>query len=75
MSLRKGKKKIMNNKTYNILKWIVITVLPALSVLIATIGNTLNYSDTNTIVIILNAVTVFLGATIGVSSVKYKEDK
>lgn len=63
----------MNNKTYNILKWVVITVLPALSVLIATIGNTLNYGDTNTIVIILNAVTVFLGATIGVSSVKYNK--
>lgn len=64
----------MNNKTYDILKWIVITVLPASSVLIATIGNTLNYADTNTIVIILNAITVFLGATIGVSSTKYNEE-
>lgn len=66
----------MNNKTYDILKWGVITVLPALSVLIATIGDTLSFADTNTIVIILNAVTVFLGTVIGVSSVKYnKEDK
>lgn len=65
----------MKNKTYDILKWGVITVLPALSVLVATIGNTLNYADTNTVVIILNAVTVFLGTVIGVSSVKYnKED-
>jgi len=65
----------MNNKTYDILKWGVITVLPALSVLIATIGNTLNFANTNTVIIILNAVTVFLGTLIGVSSVKYnKED-
>jgi len=65
----------MNNKTYDILKWGVITVLPALSVLIATIGETLNFANTNTVIIILNAVTVFLGTLIGVSSVKYnKED-
>lgn len=66
----------MNNKTYDYLKWIVLTVLPALAVLISTIGGSLKWEFTEITVTVLNAVTVFLGASLGVSSINYqkKED-
>lgn len=66
----------MNNKTYDYLKWIVLTVLPALAVLISTIGGSLTWEYTEITVTVLNAVTVFLGASLGVSSINYqkKED-
>lgn len=61
----------LKNKTYDKLKWIVLTVLPAGAVLISTVGNSLNWQYTEIIVTILNAVTVFLGASLGVSSANY----
>ncbi|WP_430597513.1 phage holin [Enterococcus sp. AZ177] len=61
----------MNNKTYNLLKWIVITVLPAGAVLISTVGNSLDWQYTEPTVTILNALTVFLGTSLGVSSINY----
>ncbi|MBP1046395.1 phage holin [Enterococcus sp. BWM-S5] len=62
----------MNNKTYDYLKWIVITVMPALAVLIAAVGNSLNWTHTEIAVTLLNAVTAFLGAILGLSSVNYR---
>ena len=61
----------MNNKTYDYLKWMVLTVLPALAVLISTVGGSLSWDYTDITVTILNAVTVFLGASLGVSSINY----
>ncbi|MGM0183376.1 hypothetical protein IGK74_002341 [Enterococcus sp. AZ150] len=67
---------MFNNKTYNIVKWVVLTVLPALSVLVGVLGKAYGWGDTDLAVITLNAVTVFLGAVTGVSSLNYnkKED-
>lgn len=68
----------MNNKTYDYLKWIVLTVMPALAVLVSVIGSRLGWEDTETAVVILNAVTAFLGTSLGFSSVSYhksEEDK
>lgn len=63
----------LDSKVYDVLKWVVITVLPAAAVLIGTVGPTLGWQYTDTTVTILNAVTVFLGATIGVSSINYQK--
>ncbi|AYG01719.1 phage holin [Lactococcus allomyrinae] len=67
----------MNNKTYDIIKWIVLTVLPALSVLVGVLGKAYGWNGTELAVITLNAVTVFLGAITGISALKYsnKEEK
>lgn len=67
---------MLNNKTYNILKWVVLTVLPALSVLVGVLGKAYNWGGTDLAVITLNAVTVFLGTVTGVSALNYnkKED-
>ena len=58
------------NKVYDILKWIVIVFLPALNGLILALGNVLQF-ESSVICGIISAVHVFLGALIGVSSVKY----
>lgn len=62
---------ILNDKIYSIIKWLVLVVMPALSVLVSVLGKTYGWSGTDLTVTTLNAVTVFLGAITGVSSVKY----
>lgn len=61
----------MSNKVYDILKWIVITVLPALLTLFGVIGATLGLNCTDTVITIGTAVITCLGTIIGVSSVNY----
>lgn len=64
----------MTNKTYDKVKFYVTIVMPALITLIVTIGQALNY-NTDIIVIILGAITAFVGKVINDSSKNYnKED-
>lgn len=67
---------MFSNKTYNIVKWVVLTVLPALSVLVGVLGKAYNWGDTDLAVTTLNAITLFLGTITGVSALNYnkKED-
>ena len=65
----------LKNSVYDVLKYIVTIVLPALTTLwlaLATIGN-LPYGEP--IGATMGAITVFLGALIGISSVQYNKDK
>lgn len=62
------------DKIYDILKWIVIVFLPALNTLIFALGGVLGF-ETNIICGVISAVTVFLGALIGVSSYTYNKEK
>lgn len=64
----------MSNKIYDILKWIVITVLPALLTLFGVIGATLDLNCTDTVITIGTAVITCLGTIIGVSSVNYAKN-
>lgn len=67
---------ILNDKNYNVLKWVVTIVLPALTALVGTVGLTLGYDSTDVAVTLMVAITTFLGATLGISNVNYKkEDK
>nr|DAH90191.1 MAG TPA: holin [Caudoviricetes sp.] len=61
----------ISNKTYDIVKWIVLTVLPALSALVGVLGKAYGWESTDLAVITLNAVTVFFGAITGYSSYHY----
>ncbi len=65
----------MTNKTYNVIKWVVLTVLPALSVLVGVLGKAYGWDGTDLAVITLNAVTVFLGAITGYSAVTYNKQQ
>lgn len=61
------------DKWYNILKWIVIIFLPALNTLIFSLGGILGF-DSTIVCGIISAVTVFLGALIGVSTRAYNKE-
>jgi len=60
------------DKWYDILKWIVVIFLPALNTLIFALGNVLDF-DSKVVCGIISAITVFLGALIGVSTHSYKK--
>ena len=65
----------MSNKLYDVLKWLVALVLPALATLYTTLAGIwgLPYGDSipNTII----AVDTFLGAVLMISSVQYNKNK
>ena len=61
----------INDKTYNYLKWIVVVLLPSLGTLIGTVGTAFNWEYTQITLVIVTAVTTFLGALIGVSTIGY----
>lgn len=63
----------MNNKIYDAIKWIVVTVLPAASVFVAALGHIYGWGNTDAIVATLNAIAVFLGATMHISSASYNK--
>ena len=60
----------MTNKLYDIAKYIVQIVLPALITLVSSIAVLYNY-DVTIIVDIISAVTVFLGSLLGLSTISY----
>lgn len=62
----------MNNKLYDVLKWVAILFLPALSTLIAVTFQIWNIPYGNEIAQTITALGVFLGAILGVSSMTYK---
>ena len=61
----------INDKTYNYLKWIVVVLLPSLGTLIGTVGTAFNWEFTQITLVIVTAITTFLGALIGVSTISY----
>lgn len=66
-----------NNKTWNliydILKWIILIVMPAVATLVGTIGTAVGWVDTELFLVIWNAVTVFLGVSLGISNGQFKK--
>lgn len=65
---------ILPDKVYNALKWLLITFVPALLVLIETLGVIYNY-DTQVIVLTISAIATFIGALIGISNTNYNKKK
>lgn len=61
----------MNNKTYDILKYIALIVLPALATLVLTLSGIWNYPYGEAIAGTITALDAFLGALLGVSSAIY----
>lgn len=65
----------MSNKTYDILKWIVIVFIPAFITLYTALGSIWNFANVEAVVGTIAAIGTFIGAIVGVSSVKYKKGK
>lgn len=63
----------MSDKVYDILKWVSIIVLPALSTLYATLGNIWSLPLSNEIPQTITAIGVFLGAVLMISNYNYKK--
>lgn len=62
------------DKIYNVLKWIVIIVLPAAATLYAALAPLWGWGYADAIVKTVTAVDTFLGAVLCISSVKYHAD-
>ena len=63
----------MKNKTYDILKYIALLVLPALATFIIAISNIWGLPYGEAIAATITAADTFLGALLGISSHNYKE--
>ena len=63
----------MSNKVYDVLKWIAIVFLPALTTLIGVVLNCFNIGYTDIVLTIMTAVTTFLGAILGISNINYNK--
>lgn len=61
----------MSNKVYDVLKWITLIFLPALTTLVGVILNSFNVGCTEIVLTIMTAVTTFLGAILGISNINY----
>ncbi len=67
---------VLPDKYYTLIKWIVLTVLPASSVLVRMLGKAYGWNGTDMAVLTINAIATFLGVVTGVSAfnLKNKED-
>lgn len=60
------------NKVYDVLKWVLMILIPATITLITTLG-TIYMWDTEVIVLTISAVATFFGAITGISSINYNK--
>lgn len=65
----------LENKTYDILAWVGRIVLPALSVLYATLGEIWGLLYTKEIPLTITAIDVFLNALLGISANNYYKNE
>ena len=64
----------MNDKTYDVLKWIAMIVLPAVATLYFTLASIWGLQYGEQVVGTITAVDTFLGALLGISNAKYKKN-
>ena len=65
----------MNNKVYDILKWVALIFLPALGTLYFALSGIWGLPYGEEIVGTITAIDAFLGALLGISSINYKKQK
>lgn len=65
---------IFSNRVFDVLKWVAIICLPALSAFISVIGKIWGFPDLALMISqTITAVAVLLGALLGVSALQYKK--
>lgn len=65
----------MNNKLYDILKWVAQILLPALGTLYFALAGIWNFPYGEQIVGTITAVDTFIGVLLGISSYNYNKEK
>lgn len=63
------KKYALPNEAYDICKWVGLIFLPALGLLVATLGDTWGIADIDKWVQTIDAIGIFIGALIGYSQI------
>lgn len=61
-----------NNKLYNVLKWIALILLPAISTLIMSLGDIWKIPCKEQVCLTITAIDTFLGALLAISTASYK---
>jgi hypothetical protein len=64
----------MNNKVYDVLKWIALVVLPAIAIFYGSLAEIWGLPFGEQIPDTIAAFDLFLGVVLGISSVKYKKN-
>ena len=62
----------LNNKVYEVLKWIALILLPALSTFVMSLGDIWGIPYKEPIALTITAVDTFLGALLAISTASYK---
>ena len=65
----------LDNKTYDVLKWIATIVLPALGTLYFALAGIWTFPLGEQIVGTITAIDTFLGVLLGISTATYNKDK
>lgn len=63
----------LSNKTYDILKWIALYLLPALATLYFALSGIWGFPFGEEVVGTISALDTFLGVILGISNVKYNK--
>lgn len=66
---------MLNNKLYDILKWVAMLFLPALATLISVVFAVWNIPYGDEISKTIMALDAFLGAILGISHIQYKKEQ
>lgn len=65
----------LSNKAYDIIKWILLKVVPALIVLIGTLSKIYDFEElANTINLTIGAFALFFTTILGISTYNYNKD-
>ena len=64
----------LNDKVYDVLKWLALIALPALAVLYNVLAGVWGWPYAQEVSTTINAVIAFIGALIGISTAAWKED-
>lgn len=65
---------VLNNKVYDILKWVCLVVSPAVCTLLVTLNSLWNWGlPVEAIVGTITAVTTFAGVVLGISNMSYNK--
>ena len=63
----------MSNKSFDVLKWIALVLLPALAVLYGALAPVWGWPHPDEIVYTITAIDTFLGAILGISTISYNK--
>lgn len=64
----------LNNKVYDVLKWLALIALPAAAVLYNALAGVWSWPYAQEVSTTINATVAFIGALIGISTAAYKEE-